>query len=129
MRPLAFLLLGLAACDCSGDTGVGGDPCAAPSAPAGCGSMCSAEMPCPAPLRCSAAGRCEPPPRPDSGRPPGDGSTCADVVLTATPVTPNVILMVDQSGSMTESFGGSNRWDALRDSLMARPDGLVFSLQ
>jgi hypothetical protein len=128
MRAFAFLLLSLAACDCSGDTGIG-DPCEADDAPEGCGAACGPEMPCTAPLICTADGRCEPPPRPDSGRRPGDGSVCADVMLEARPVTPNVILMIDQSGSMTESFGGSNRWDVLRDTLMDTPDGLVFDLQ
>ena len=55
---------------------------------------------------------------------------CADVRVQARRVTPNVILIVDQSGSMNEGFGGGrNRWEALRDSLMDEPDGLVFALQ
>jgi hypothetical protein len=40
-----------------------------------------------------------------------------------------VVLVVDQSGSMTADFGSGNRWDVLRDSLMSEPDGLVPSLQ
>ncbi|MFK7991849.1 MAG: VWA domain-containing protein [Sandaracinaceae bacterium] len=95
---------------------------------------------------CLADGRCQ---RDDAsvmdGSQPGDASTfdgstrrdattmdtgfvCADVTVSARRVTPNVILIVDQSGSMTADFGDSNRWDALRDSLMDRPDGLVASL-
>jgi len=54
---------------------------------------------------------------------------CAAQRVQARRVTPNVILVVDQSGSMVEGFGDSNRWDALRDSLLAEPDGLVATLQ
>ena len=43
-------------------------------------------------------------------------------------MTPNVYLVVDQSGSMTEDFGDSNRWDALRESLLDREAGLVAEL-
>jgi hypothetical protein len=58
-----------------------------------------------------------------------DASGCASREVEATRVTPNVILVIDQSGSMTAGFGGSNRWDALRESLLAEPDGLVSGLQ
>lgn len=62
----------------------------------------------------------------DSGVP---DNVCADVTLDATPTTPNVIVVVDQSSSMTADFGDSNRWDALRDSLLREPDGFMFELQ
>ncbi len=86
---------------------------------------------------CSADGHCV---RGDGGNgggldaSGGDGSrgvdaSCANVHVEATRVTPNVILVVDQSGSMTSSFGSSDRWNALRDSLMSMPDGLVYALQ
>jgi hypothetical protein len=54
---------------------------------------------------------------------------CAAQRVMARRVTPNVVLVIDQSGSMTEDFGGSNRWDALRDSLLAEPDGLIATLE
>lgn len=63
------------------------------------------------------------------GRSDGGGSGCADVRVEARRVTPNVVLVIDQSGSMDVSFGESDRWNALRDSLLDRPDGLVFALQ
>ncbi len=44
-------------------------------------------------------------------------------------VTPTVVLVIDQSGSMTEPFGSSDRWNALRDSLLATPDGFIAALE
>lgn len=59
-----------------------------------------------------------------------DSNICADVTLTTRRVTPTVLLLVDQSGSMDEDFGGSgSRWDVLRDSLLDVPDGLIYDLQ
>jgi len=62
---------------------------------------------------------------------PGDDSNiCADVTLTTRRTTPTVMLLVDQSASMDEDFGGSgSRWDVLRDSLLDVPDGLINDLQ
>jgi hypothetical protein len=50
---------------------------------------------------------------------------CASVTVSTARVTPNVILVVDQSGSMTDDFGGQTRWDALRDALLEDPGGLL----
>lgn len=59
-----------------------------------------------------------------------DPNVCAEVQLEASPVTPNVILIVDQSGSMDADFGGGGRrWDVVRDVLIAEPAGLVPRLQ
>lgn len=146
---LAAMMWIACGCDCAGDGPQG--PCDGPRPPEGCDVTCSAEEPCAPglycgeegvctadcdPLRpaegcpdgiCRNDGRCEPAMRADGGR--ADGSNvCADVQVQATRVTPNVILIVDQSGSMTERFGDSNRWDALRDSLLADPGGLVTEL-
>lgn len=69
----------------------------------------------------------------DTGLPTRDVSTpdptCADVHLTATPVTPTVMLIVDQSSSMTWGFGSGTRWGALKDSLLADSTGLISELQ
>src|SRR5688500_17527624 len=125
---LSLAILGtLSGCDCSGSMGEGGgDPCAADDAPEGCGDTCSVANPCPMGLVCRD-GTCVPPER-DAGR-RYDGAVCADVILEAHPTTPNVILMIDQSGSMTESFGGGTRWSELKDSLLDVPDGLIYDLQ
>lgn len=60
----------------------------------------------------------------------GDGSDsgCGFVTLQTNPVTPNVILIIDQSSSMDEKFGMSTRWQALRDSLLS-DTGLIKELQ
>jgi hypothetical protein len=52
--------------------------------------------------------------------------------VEATRVTPNVIVVVDQSSSMTAGFGSGNRWDVLRNSLIGTPgdrDGLIAELE
>ncbi|MDH5672996.1 MAG: VWA domain-containing protein [Myxococcales bacterium] len=57
-------------------------------------------------------------------------STCADTTVRASRVTPTVILIVDQSSSMSEAFEGDrSRWDVLRDFLLTSPDGLIADLQ
>jgi hypothetical protein len=54
---------------------------------------------------------------------PADSCQVADV--SATRVIPNIILVIDQSGSMDEAFAGAgSRWDVLRDFLL-KPDGLI----
>jgi hypothetical protein len=141
-------------CDCAGPHADGG-PCDGPRPPDTCDVPCSASEPCPAGYYCAEAGVCTAdcdPLRPEEGCPGGvcrsDGrceagaladasvdarvdasNVCADVHVEATRVTPNVILVVDQSGSMTAGFGDGNRWDALRDSLLAEPEGLIAELQ
>lgn len=89
---------------------------------------------CPAPAVCTGQGVCV---RADGGDDTDldgrvarrDAPGCARVSVATRRVTPNVILVVDQSSSMVERFGDGNRWDGLRDSLMAEPDGLVPSMQ
>jgi hypothetical protein len=51
-------------------------------------------------------------------------SSCSvfDVILI--PQTPTVVLLVDQSGSMTTEFGSSDRWNTVYDVLVG-PDGVV----
>lgn len=63
-----------------------------------------------------------------SGGAPAPGA-CADTIVRATMVIPTVILIVDQSSSMNESFGNASRWDTLRDFLLQSPDGLIADLQ
>lgn len=58
----------------------------------------------------------------------GDPFVCAEVELDTQRTTPNVVLVVDQSGSMNEGFSGGSRWDVLRDSLLD-DDGLIRDLQ
>jgi Mg-chelatase subunit ChlD len=54
-----------------------------------------------------------------------DMETCQAADVAAARVIPNVMLVIDQSGSMTQGFGDAGtRWDVLRDFLL-RPDGLI----
>jgi hypothetical protein len=64
-----------------------------------------------------------------SGGVGGPSDTCAQGMATATPVTPNVWLVLDGSSSMREPFGATGtRWQTLRSTLMD-PGGIVDSLQ
>ncbi len=138
-------------CDCSGPHDPLG-PCARVNPPPSCEDSCGPGLDdCPLGFYCTDNGVCTQdcdPLRPDEncymgsctedghciGRQMADANvdannSCADVRVQAQRVTPNVVVIVDQSGSMTASFGGSNRWDALRDSLLAQPDGFIAALQ
>ncbi|MBC8072511.1 MAG: VWA domain-containing protein [Deltaproteobacteria bacterium] len=53
---------------------------------------------------------------------------CTEISVVVTPVIPTIVLLVDQSGSMTTDFAGVERWDALYGTLMGA-DGTVASLQ
>lgn len=69
-----------------------------------------------------------------AGLPTGDGnaegdSGCADVTVTVEPEIPTIVLLVDQSGSMTDAFGGTNRWDALYTTLMDPGTGVIMPLE
>lgn len=88
---------------------------------------------------CTGEGRCLPLVRPGEGLDGGslaDGGTsagndaglCGLITLDTNPVTPNVILIIDQSSSMDEPFGTSTRWQALKDSLLSET-GLVKELE
>jgi hypothetical protein len=156
------LMLGAMGCDCGGPTRNGvcnvpsppaacGATCSAGDAcPAGfhcgesgtCSADCSATVACASGFRCDPVGRCIESTDGSAGDVlltdaprdvQGTDNTCAAVDLGATRVTPNVLLIVDRSGSMgNEEFppgSGTSRWDALRDALLATPDGLLFSLQ
>lgn len=53
---------------------------------------------------------------------------CAEVTIEARMVTPTVMLIIDQSGSMDADFGGDTRWNVVRDSLLGG-DGLIQPLE
>ncbi len=74
----------------------------------------------------------------DSGTGGGDGpvvnplpdaKVCAEVNVKLNAATPSVILLIDKSGSMTESFGGNSRWDSVYNVLMDATTGVVPLLQ
>lgn len=57
------------------------------------------------------------------------GSGCADVQVMVEPETPTIMLLVDQSGSMTSDFSGMQRWDAVYGTLMDPVDGVIKPLE
>jgi von Willebrand factor type A domain-containing protein len=50
---------------------------------------------------------------------------CVDMTLSYTSIPPSVILLIDQSASMTERFGESTRWDVLREAIIDPSSGLL----
>ncbi len=57
------------------------------------------------------------------------GSGCIDEDVKFEPQTPTVVLLVDQSGSMTENFAGTSRWNAVYNALFDAPNGVVLTLE
>jgi len=59
------------------------------------------------------------------------GSTggCGEVDVAIDQTIPTIVLLVDQSGSMTANFQGVSRWDAVYDTLMEPTSGVVANLQ
>ncbi len=58
----------------------------------------------------------------------GDGGGCPVLDVDLEPLPPTIVLLIDQSGSMTEDFGGQMRWEAVRATLLAN-GGVVDPLQ
>ncbi|MDI1446184.1 vWA domain-containing protein [Polyangium sp. 6x1] len=97
---------------------------------------------CPAGQTCNVKGHCIPTGEGGSGGMGGidfvtssTGGTgpgadaCADVNVNFEKQIPTVMLLIDQSGSMTESFGNGDRWGVLYDTLMDPNDGIVKKLE
>lgn len=59
----------------------------------------------------------------------GSGGACPSTDVNLDNQMPTVLLLVDQSGSMDERFGTSDRWQTLRTALMAPNLGIVDKLQ
>lgn len=148
----SLVLLFAWGCSCGSSPHVPDGVCARDNPPASCGQDCTGAEPCPDGFYCAAEGVCTQdcdPLQPDTtcagGRcnehgvcdlfhRDGGGNVdasfiCADIRVQAMRVTPTVILIVDQSGSMTSDFGSSDRWNSLRDALMDTPDGFVPALE
>jgi hypothetical protein len=53
---------------------------------------------------------------------------CVDRTLSYTSIPPSVILLIDQSASMTERFGATTRWDVLRQAIIDPDAGLLTRL-
>jgi hypothetical protein len=59
----------------------------------------------------------------------GGGGTCDLFRLDLTPQTPTIVLLVDQSESMTAAFDMTDRWAAIQTTLLDPQDGVVTNLQ
>lgn len=140
---------------CGGNSGNngnidGGNACDGPTPPASCGQTCSNDTECgsgtycgndqvcasdctpggnecSAGRQCNARGRCEYSPSSDGGT--VDGPGCPSVSVKTQPIIPTVQLLIDHSGSMNVRFGGSNRIESVRDSLLDPTTGVVAQLE
>jgi hypothetical protein len=70
---------------------------------------------CSAGYSCVGHGRCE--------------SGCPSVKVDATPTVPTIVLLIDQSGSMTTDFGSMSRWEAVRYALTDPTHGVLPALE
>jgi hypothetical protein len=59
----------------------------------------------------------------------GQGGACAEAQVEFEQQIPTVVLLVDQSGSMTAGFGGMTRWQAVSAALLDASTGVVPKLQ
>jgi hypothetical protein len=137
---LAFsCLVVLAACGggSSGPSTLG--PCESDDPPAECALACDTATMCPAFFHCGEDGTCTAECSPAGGECGAglncslDGSCeadngCPNVIVDLTPVVPTVVLLIDQSGSMTQDFGDTDRWNAVRDALSDPQDGVLPAL-
>lgn len=86
-----------------------------------CTAQCTPQEGCAAGSTCNVRGRCVP--DLGTGGTGGTGNTggnngCQSVQVTPTRSIPNVMFLVDQSGSMVESFGGGqDRWEAAHSAI------------
>lgn len=121
--------------------GTVGVACETNDAPEACGAACNAGTPCTGGTYCninvcaadcttaggecsgetvcSLSGRCV------STGEGGSSDTCANVTLEGETATPNLVFLVDNSGSMNNNFGGQPRWQAVRNFLVGGDDSFV----
>lgn len=144
-------LLGVASC--GGDGGSQVSPC---KGELNCGQACDVGKPCASGQHCGPDVKCTADCVPGdnrcgAGRQCSSSGTCVDGVdisvggtssgtgggsgeCPSTDVSldnqmPTVLLLVDQSGSMNERFGTSDRWQTLRTALMDQGAGIVSTLE
>jgi hypothetical protein len=135
---------------CSAGHYCGGGTCRQDCAPGG--SSCSAGMTCTPEGRCvtemgaggssgaggggigatggALAGPVIPPPMDAGEDAMMDADACASSSVDFTSEVPNVLLLVDRSGSMAGAvMGGTSRWEAVRAALVDPTTGMVPALQ
>ncbi len=109
---------------CTADCTVGGDQC-------GDGEECSADG------QCGSGGSDDDGSdgaADDGDDDGGDDEECPAIEVNLTALIPDVMLVLDQSGSMDDPFGNTIRWEAMRDALFGpnggqNNDGIIFQLQ
>lgn len=90
-----------------------------------CVAHCTANEGCSEDATCNVSGRCIPNMGTGGTGNTGGGNACQSVTITPTRSIPNVMFLVDQSGSMTAGFGGGDdRWEAAHGAIT----GIVASL-
>lgn len=67
------------------------------------------------------------PPEPEE-LPLSEQRGCVDFTRSYNSVPPTVLLLIDQSQSMSFQFGSSTRWQVLREAIVDREQGLLSSL-
>lgn len=143
--PLIFIGVVLAVTAC-GNADLTDGPCDQANPPPECSETCAVDTDCPFGFYCGADGACTADCTPgefscpdgeicdNRGRcvtdPMSDGGTCPSVTVTLDPVTPTIMFLIDQSGSMTTAFsGGNDRWQSVRSALVDPTNGVVTTLQ
>jgi Mg-chelatase subunit ChlD len=63
------------------------------------------------------------------GTGPTGSDVCASAVVTSMRNMPNIVFVVDGSGSMCAPFGEGTRWQALRSALLDPASGFIYRLQ
>ncbi len=131
-------------------------PCEGPNPPAECQTQCTSDSDCSAQFHCNGMtctaqctpqggecgegwicvdrGYCTLETESDGGPLYKDPLDCPNVVVQLDPVIPRVLILIDQSGSMTETFGriegrSADRWEAVRYALTDSQKGAVTQLQ
>ena len=91
-----------------------------------CEAQCTATQGCAVGASCNVRGRCVDGTGGSGGTGnTGGGNSCQSVTITPTRSIPNVMFLVDQSGSMTDPFPGSDdRWDAAHAAITGIVDSL-----
>jgi hypothetical protein len=90
-----------------------------------CVAHCTAEEGCGEDASCNVSGRCVPNMGTGGTGNTGGGNSCQSVQITPTRSIPNVMFLVDQSGSMTAGFsGGDDRWEAAHGAITGIVDSL-----
>jgi hypothetical protein len=143
--PIVFLLVcaSLALAGCNSTTGrtdgsLPDDLCGQSGFDPNCGLACISSVDCGLNLYCSADKVCRADCTPGGDECGPDAicvdhgrcvETCAGVQVDLSLLIPTVLLLIDQSGSMSENFGGQTRWEAVESALCDPGQGVVPALQ